>query len=171
MADQPPPNSLSLDTNLFVDLGGQMEYALAFLEIVEEHKAPLYATPTVLRELAALAIRGNHAEKQAALLALRSLGRWAVTGLQPRPAQNELTRLIASRILESDLLPRAEHNDSRIVAETSLAGVPYLVSNDNWVNGIDQVRLNRLLAGADFNPITIISPRRFLALLRRSRFY
>ena len=171
MADQPPPNSLSLDTNLFVDLGGQMEYALAFLEIVREHKAPLYVAPTVLRELAALAIRGDDAEKQAALQALRSLGRWAVTGLQPQPSHNELTRQIASRILELELLPRAEHNDSRIVAETSLAGIPYLVSNDNWVNGIDQPRLNRLLAAADFNPITVISPRRFLTLLRRRRLY
>lgn len=83
MADLPPPNSLSFDTNLFVDLGGRMD---------------------------------------------------------------ELTRQIAARILELDLLPRAEHNDARIVAESSLAGIPHLVSNDNWVNGIDQPKLNRLLA-------------------------
>jgi predicted nucleic acid-binding protein len=166
MANPCPKNSLSCDTNLLIDLGGELDYALTFVEVIHERRWHLYATPTAVAELTWLAISAKPVKQASAAEALRNLGKWKIRGKSLTATDRDITEQFARRVLDAGLLPPAEVNDAEIIAETARAGIPYLITSDAAVTGIDQPRLQQLLAQADLSRVTIIDPRRFLRLIR-----
>jgi hypothetical protein len=87
-----------------------------------------------------------------------------LTGLQLDIAWKLATNLLSRR-----LLPEAELNDARIVSETSVAGIPLVVTSDHHLLDVDQDALREACAEADFPPAFPAfpaSPRRLLRALR-----
>jgi len=72
----------------------------------------------------------------------------------------------ATRLTDSSLIPENEQNDGKILAQSSLAGIPLLVASDKHLLDIDEDAL--LLA---FNDVDLVSvhpahPKRLLRALR-----
>jgi hypothetical protein len=75
-------------------------------------------------------------------------------------------RGVAQRLIEKRLLASEEVHDGMILAETSAAGIPVLVSADNHLLGIDELALHLACNEADLDRVVVMHPRNMLRALR-----
>ncbi len=68
--------------------------------------------------------------------------------------------------LAFDLAPEEEVNDGLILAETSLADIPLLITSDRHLLGADEETLLLAFHDADLPPVHPVHPRRLLRALR-----
>ena len=88
--------------------------------------------------------------------------RWSILPFDLMAVTHGITEVNARKLMDSGLLPDGEFNDGRIVIETSLAGVPTLITSDNHLLAISPLRLIQKLNEFDLAPVNIYHPRSFL---------
>ncbi len=68
--------------------------------------------------------------------------------------------------MNASLLPETERNDGKILAQTSLMGIPVLVTSDKHLLDIDEESLVLAFNEADLFPVHPAHPRRLLKAIR-----
>jgi hypothetical protein len=72
----------------------------------------------------------------------------------------------ATRLIDSSLIPETEQNDGKILAQTSLAKIPLLVTSDKHLLDVDEYALLLAFNDADLLPVHPSHPKRLLKALR-----
>ena len=160
------PKRLSLDTNVLFDLADEKDFAHDFRETYQDKGYALVISPTVVAEIYFLREHGDPEEQRLASLSLGRIASWDIQVFPLTSAQVEIAWRFASEIITRGLVPETEVNDSRIVAETSVAGIPLLVSSDRHLLDIDSDALRDASAEADLPPAFVASPRRLLRAVK-----
>ncbi len=162
------PNRLvAVDSNILFSLAEERDEVVEVWHLICERLRPvmLVVPPTVLGELGDKVLEPDTRLGKLALQALHDLrARWNFQPVELRPAQEDLVRRVARQIVEHDLVPGGERNDSLIVAESAVLECTLLVSEDSHLDGIDRPALKSLLAKFRLNSPAIATPR---ALARR----
>ena len=162
------PNRLvAVDSNILFSLAEEKDEAVEVWQLLCERLRPvmLVVPPTVLGELGDKSLAENTPLARLARKVLRGLrARWNFQPVELRPAQEELSKQVARRILERELMPADERNDALIVAESAVLECTLLVSEDSHLDGIDRAALKSLLAKLRLSAPAIATPR---ALIRR----
>lgn len=100
-----------------------------------------------------------------AMRALQSLREWGIRPYDLKSVEHGITSEFARRLIERGLLPEGEFNDGVILAETSLGGVPVLVSSDRHLLDISKEALQLEFGAADLNSVSVAHPRLLLKAL------
>src|SRR5438045_6445124 len=129
MAASGPRKQLALDTNLLLNLAAEKEFAHDFRERFQSAGYALRFSPTVLAELVAAEMEGNEAEQQLAGAALSNAAAWQIRPFDLTSVEQAIAGEFARKLLHSALLPPEELNDALILAETSVAAIPMLVTS------------------------------------------
>jgi predicted nucleic acid-binding protein len=162
----PPAKQLALDTNLPLDLADGLDAAHAFREQFQEKGYALVVPPTVVTDLTLKAEDKIDPKKaKLAMRALQSLREWGIRPYDLQSVGHGIASEFASRLIEHGLLPEGEFNDGLIVAETSLRGIPVLVTSDKHLLDIPNEALQLELSEADLNPVSVAHPRLLLRAL------
>jgi predicted nucleic acid-binding protein len=166
MPGQGTSRRLALDSNVLIDLAAQEDYAHDFREVFQERGYSLWLPPTVAHEL--LYAAENKAQLDALLAhsALAQLLDWQVSPIGLSPVDNAIADVFARRLTGSGLLPPDEYNDGLILAESSLARIPVLVSSDHHLLEIPEDRLLVCLNDADLTPVRVAHPKGLLKAIR-----
>jgi predicted nucleic acid-binding protein len=158
---------LALDSNLPLDLAAGLDAAHTFREVFLERGYRLFVPPTVVTELTLLAEEEANVKNAAlALRALQSLREWDIEPYDLKSVGHGITEEFARRLMAHELLPDEEFNDGVILAETSLAKIPVLVTSDHHLLDISPEELQPEFVAADLAPVTIAHPKALLRALR-----
>jgi predicted nucleic acid-binding protein len=157
---------LALDTNVLVDLAERKDAAHSLRATFQQRGYLLLITPTVVAELDALSYYGEPAQQTAAHRALNKLFEWSIKPLVLATIQKDIAESFAKRLPLAGLLPGDEFNDGLILAESSLAEIPLLVTSDKHLLDIDETALRLAFHDADLLPVSPVHPRRLLRALR-----
>ena len=91
--------------------------------------------------------------------ALQSLRDWGIRPTDLESVGHGLTQEFARRLIKCGLLPKEEFNDGVILAETSLFGIPVLVTSDHHLLDIQPEALQIEFASAHLFPVAVVHPR------------
>jgi len=155
-----------LDTNLLLDLAGEEDFAHEFKEEFLSRDYSLFVPPTVVAELAFLASLEGAPQQEIASAALGKMGVWKCQPFTLSSTQLAIALRFAVRLMDSSLIPETEQNDGKILAQTSLAGIPMLVSSDKHLLHIDENALLLAFNEAELAPVHPVHPKRLLRALR-----
>src|SRR6266567_1217029 len=136
------PRRLSLDTNVLFDLADQKDFAHDFRQTYQHKGYALVVCPTVVAELYFLQEHGDAEEQRLARVALVRMVPWDVRVFPLTGVQLVIAWRFAAAVIARGFLPETEINYARILAETSVAAIPLLVSSDRHLLDIDQDALN-----------------------------
>jgi len=161
-----PKKQLALDTNLPLDLAESQDFAHEFREEFQQHGYVLLLPPTVLAELEYLIRFGEETNSRLAEAASRQLEAWRLTPFDLPEVHHTIAEQFARRLQELRLIPEEEFHDGLILAETSLAGIPLLVTSDKHLLHIDEDALLLAFNEADLAPVHPAHPKRLLRALR-----
>ena len=161
-----PRKSLALDTNLLLDLAEEKDFAHDFREEFAAHGYSFLAPPTVLAELEALSNSGHAPQCDFANLALEKLRDWKCAPFALSATKLAIAHRFAERLLDLRLIPEAERNDGKILAQTSLMQILMIVTSDAHLLNIDEDALLLALNEADLSPVHPVHPKRLLKALR-----
>jgi predicted nucleic acid-binding protein len=161
-----PKKSLALDTNLLLDLAGEKDFAHEFKEEFLSRNYSLFLPPTVVAELAFFASLEDAPQREIASVALEKIGVWKCQPFTLSSTQLAIAVRFATRLMDSMLIPETEQNDGKILAQTSLAGIPMLVTSDKHLLDIDEDALLLAFNEADLSPVHSVHPKRLLRVLR-----
>lgn len=161
-----PKKSLALDTNLLLDLAGERDFAHEFREEFSSRGYSLLVPPTVVAELAFFASLKDAPQQEIANVALEKMGVWKCQPFILSSTQLAIAIRFAARLMESSLIPETEQNDGKILAQTSLARIPLLVTSDKHLLDVDEDALLLAFNDADLLPVHPAHPKRLLKALR-----
>lgn len=122
--------------------------------------------PTVVAELEALSNSGHAPQCDSANVALQKLRGWNCAPFALSATKLAIAHRFAERLLNLRLIPEAERNDGKILAQTSLMQIPILVTSDAHLLNIDEEALLLALNEADLPPTHPVHPKRLLRALR-----
>jgi len=158
---------LSLDTNLILDLAGEKDFAREFREIFQGKGYTLVLPPTAAGELHAIFKNaGRTAERELARTALTHLLQWGIRPLGLDSIAEAICEQFVRGLFQKRLLPDDEVNDGLILAETSFAGIPLLVTSDRHLLDIDEDALMLAFNETDLSPVHPVHPKNLLRALR-----
>ena len=145
-----------------MDLAGEEDYAHTFREEFQQCGYSLWLPPTVAHEL--LHASETKSDRDAALAgsALVSTSAWHIFPLGLSSLDIGIAEAFARSLIHSRLLPPEEYNDALILAESSLAAVPVLVSSDHHLLDIPEDRLLMCFNDADLPPVRVAHPKGLL---------
>jgi predicted nucleic acid-binding protein len=157
------PLRLAVDTNVLLDLAGEVEDVLDALGVIEARlaKADWLLPPSVLEELAFLADSGQTPQvRQLAGRALQQLR----TDRRFRPILElpftpERAKELADEFRRCELLPAEEVHDSLLLAEAVFLECGILLTSDEHLRGIEHQRLTWVLNARDLSAPVIATPR------------
>jgi predicted nucleic acid-binding protein len=161
-----PSKSLALDTNLLLDLASRKDFACEFAEEFLSRGYSLLVPPTVVAELAWFALRSGAPQQEVADMALEKLIKWNCQPFSLSSTDHAIATKFASRLIEAALIPETEQNDGKILAQTSLARIPLLVTSDRHLLDVDENALLLAFNDADLFPVYPTHPRRLVKALR-----
>ena len=161
-----PKKSLALDTNLLLDLAGEKDFAHEFKEEFSSRGYSLFVPPTVVAELAFFASLKDAPQHEIASVALEKMSGWKCQPFTLSSTQLAIAIQFAVRLMEAALIPETEQNDGKILAQTSLAGIPLLVTSDKHLLDIDEDALLLAFNEADPSPVHPVHPKSLLRALR-----
>lgn len=161
-----PKGQLSLDTNLPLDLAKAQDFAHEFREEFQRRGYVLRLPPTVLAELEYLILYGSEENRRLALLASGNLETWRLTPFDLPEIHHLVAEQFARRLQHQRLIPEDEFNDGLILAETSLASIPLLVTSDKHLLDIDEDALALACDEADLPAVQPVHPKALLRALR-----
>jgi predicted nucleic acid-binding protein len=161
-----PKKSLALDTNLLLDLAGEKDFAHEFKEEFSNRGYSLLVPPTVVAELAFFASLKNAPQQDIANIALEKIALWKCQPFSLSSTQLAIAIRFAVRLVDSSLIPETEQNDGKILAQTSLARIPLLVTSDKHLLDVDEDALLLAFNDADLLPVHPSHPKRLLKALR-----
>ena len=161
-----PKKRLALDANLLLDLAEGKDFAHEFRDEFHARGYELLVPPTAAGELNVLSLYGGEPQRTHAGQALLKLRAWKC---QPFPLSDTnlaIAERFSRRLLELRLIPEEEWNDGRILGETSVADIPFLVTSDKHLLNIDEDTLLLAFNEADLPPVHPVYPKRLLKALR-----
>ena len=161
-----PKKSLALDTNLLLDLAGERDFAHEFAEEFFSRGYSLFVPPTVVAELALFASLKEAPQQEIANIALEKIGVWKCQPFSLSSTQLTIALRFAERLMAASLIPETEQNDGKILAQTSLARIPLLVTSDRHLLDVDEDALLLAFNDADLLPVHPSHPKRLLKALR-----
>jgi predicted nucleic acid-binding protein len=161
-----PKKSLALDTNLLIDLAGEKDFAHEFKEEFSSRGYSLLIPPTVVAELAFFASLKGASQHDIANIALEKIGVWKCQPFALSSTQLTIAAGFAARLADCSLIPESEQNDGKILAQTSLASIPLLVTSDKHLLDVDEDALLLAFNDADLVPVRPSHPKRLLKALR-----
>jgi predicted nucleic acid-binding protein len=161
-----PKKSLALDTNLLLDLAANKDFAHEFKEEFSSRGYSLLAPPTVVAELAFFASLEDAPQQELANVALGKMSLWKCQPFALSSIQLAIAIRFAARLIDSSLIPETEQNDGKILAQTSLAKIPLLVTSDKHLLDVDEDALLLSFNDADLLPVHPSHPKRLLKALR-----
>jgi len=157
---------LALDSNVLIDLAAEEDYAHTFREEFQQRGYSLWLPPTVAHEL--LHASETKSDPDAALAhsaLVRSLD-WQIFPIALSSLDVGIANLFARNLIHAGLLPAEECNDGLILAESSLAAIPILVSSDRHLLDIPEDGLLVRLNDADLAPVRVAHPKGLLKAVR-----
>lgn len=158
--------SLALDTNLLLDLAAKKDFAHEFKEEFSSRGYSLLVPPTVVAELAFFASLTEAPQQDMANVALENMRVWKCQTFLLSSTELAIAIRFAARLIDSSLIPEAEQNDGKILAQTSLAKIPLLVTSDKHLLYVDEDALLLAFNDADLLPVHPSHPKRLLKALR-----
>ena len=161
-----PKKQLALDANLLLDLAEETDFAHEFREEFQRRGYAFLAPPTVMAELAFLATVGAEPQCSFANVALEKLSSWHCQPFTLSSTELAVAQEFGLRLLSKRLIPEDEQNDGKILAQTSLAQIPLLVTSDKHLLNIDENALLLAFQEADLLPVHPVHPKRLLRALR-----
>jgi hypothetical protein len=154
---------LSLDTNLIFDLAGDEDFAHDFRETFQDKGYALVVPPTAVHELHIIFTNGDsEAERELARIALIHLRQWGIRPFDMDSAAEAVCEQFVRGLLRKRLIPEGEFNDGLILAETSLADIPLLVTSDKHLLDLDEDGLLLAFNEAELPPVHPVHPKRLL---------
>ena len=157
---------LALDSNILIDLAAEEDYAHTFREEFQQRGYSLWLPPTVAHELLRASETKSDPDAALARAALAQLLDWQIFPVGLSSLDVGIAEAFSRRLICSTLLPPEEFNDGLIVAETSLAAIPVLVSSDRHLLDIPEDRLLVCLNDADLPAVRIARPKGLIKALR-----
>lgn len=158
---------LSLDANLVFDLARGSDFAHEFRETFQAKGYGLVLPPTAIYELHVIRMEGGSAvERELARTGLVNLKQWGIQPFDLDSTAEGIAEQFAHRLLDRRLLPTDELDDGLILAQTSLARIPLLVTSDKHLLEIDEDTLLLTFNEADLPPVHPVHPKRLLKALR-----
>ena len=94
-----------------------------------------------------------------------NLNRWGIQPFDLDSVSDGIAEQFARRLLHQSLIPEQEFDDGLILAQTSLAGIPLLVTSDKHLLDIDEDALLLAFNESDLAPVRPVHPRRLLRAL------
>ena|SRR5438874_5925302 len=161
-----PRKSLALDTNVLLDLAGRKDFAHEFREQFSANGYSLLVAPTAIAELAFFAAQPATLEQELADIALANIGKWKCQPFALSCTQLAIANRFAMRLIDRRLIPEVEQNDGKILAQSSLAHVPLLVTSDKHLLDIEDEALLLAFNDTDLLPVHPAHPKRLLKALR-----
>lgn len=161
-----PKRKLSLDTNLPLDFAEPQDLAHEFREEFQRRGYALMLGPTVLAELEYLILFGSNKVRRLATLASSKTREWNLTPFDLPEAHHAIAEQFARRLQHQQLIPEDEFHDGLILAETSLVGIPLLVTSDKHLLDIDEDALVLAFNEADLPPVRPVHPKGLVRALR-----
>jgi predicted nucleic acid-binding protein len=158
---------LALDTNVLFDLAAELNAAHDFRETFQKARYSLRIPPTVVQELMyAMEHEEVPQTRQLAEHALKKMLGWGITPFDLVAVGHGLTDAFADKLLRKGLLPDGEYNDGLILAETSLAEIPVLVSSDKHLLDLDETHLSLTFDECDMFHVRPSHPKLLLRAMR-----
>lgn len=161
-----PKKQLALDANLLLDLAEEQDFAHDFREEFQSRGYEFLLPPTAAIELNILSLQGGEPQRSLALRALQELRAWKCLPFSLSDTSLAIAEQFRWRLSELQLIPDEEWGDGLILAETSLAHIPMLVTSDKHLLEIDEDALTLAFNAADLSPVHPVHPRRLLKALR-----
>ncbi len=161
-----PKKSLALDTNLLLDLAEEKDFAPDFREEFAGRGYHFLVPPTVLAELEVLETSERAPQCHFADVALTELASWRCQPFALSATEFAVAYRFGERLLDLRLIPEAERNDGKILAQASLAHIPLLVTSDKHLLAIDEDALLLAFNEADLLPVHLAHPKGLLKALR-----
>jgi hypothetical protein len=149
-----------------LDLAGGRDFAHEFREEFASRGYSLLVPPTVVAELAFFSSRRDAPQQKLANLALEKMGIWKCRPFKLSSTQLAIALRFAARLIEFSIIPEAEQNDGKILAQTSLEKIPLLVTSDRHLLDLDEESLLLAFNDADLLPVHSSHPKRLLLALR-----
>jgi hypothetical protein len=159
------------DPNFFISLATRHDTSLDALAVLrrEAPRLECLVPVTVATELSYLA--NEVPDPQLATLAQTALASLAAPwGFQLgllSPSESQAAAFIAAEMFRAEILPAAERNDARIVAECALLGCLFVVSDDSHLRFLDKIAPDRILAPHSLASPVIVSARELVRLFFR----
>jgi hypothetical protein len=147
-------------------LPGDKDFAHEFKEEFSSRSYSLLVPPTVVAEPAFFASLKDAPQQEIACVALEKMSVWKCQPFTLSSTQLTVAIRFAARLMESSLIPETEQNDGKILAQTSLAEIPLLVTSDKHLLNIDEDALLLAFNEADLSPVHPVHPKRLLRVLR-----
>jgi hypothetical protein len=158
---------LSLDANLVFDLAREKDFAYEFLETFSARGYGLVLPPAAVYELHVIhSSSGRAEERDWAKAGLANLQRWRIKPFDLDGPSEAIAEQFARRLLHRRLIPDDEFDDGLILAQTSLAQIPLLVTSDKHLLDIDDDELLLAFSDADLFPVRPVHPKRLVRALR-----
>jgi rRNA-processing protein FCF1 len=161
-----PKKSLALDTNLLLDLAGEKDFAHEFKEEFFSRGYAFFVPPTVVAELTFFAMLKDAPQQELASVALEKADIWKCQPFALSSTDLAIAARFAARLMEAVLIPETEQNDGKILAQTSLANIPLVVTSDKHLLDVDEDALVLAFNEADLRPVHPVHPKRLLKALR-----
>ena len=156
----------ALDSNLLIDLAGEEDYAHTFREAFQERGYSLWLPPTVAHELLHAAETKPEPDGLLARSALAQILDWQIFPIGLSSVDHGIADVFAHRLASAGFLPAEEYNDGLILAETSLAEIPVLVTSDHHLLDIPEDQLLVCFNDADLPPARVAHPKGLLRAIR-----
>jgi len=168
MADGFQQKRLAVDSNILFDLAEGRRFAEDFRKTFIEKGYSLETPPTVVLELTNFFKKGDARERELARIALSSmLTKWKISPISLSSVQRAYTQNFVKFVQGDKILPPRENNDAEILAETSLAGIPVLVTSDRALLDADPVGLALAFEKAGLAPVAPAHPARLTRAVRK----
>ena len=165
MAEPGLKKRLALDTNSLFDLALGQNIASDFRERFQAAGYTLLTGPTVFQELAFTGLHALEPKRRQARLAIAQAPTWGIVPFELSSVEKAIAERFVERLFLRRLVPNEESNDALILAETSLAEIPLLVTSDKHLLDMDEDALLLLFNEANLQPVRIAHPRRLLHAL------
>lgn len=157
---------LALDTNVLFDRAKNERFAIDFCEGFQRANFSLEVTETVIGELNYFRTNGTDEEQELATTALKSLRGWGITPVVLTDIQKTYKTNFINIAQEMKVLPPKELNDLHILAETSIAEIPALVTSDGPLLDADLADLHQAFNDAGLPFVSVVHPQRMMERLR-----
>lgn len=151
-----------------LDLAKGEDFALTFLEEFSQAGYQFGSPPAVLVELGYLAQGSPELEtRQVADHALDCLGKWRIQCWAMKLVGDDIAKNFQRSLVFRGLLPEEEVADGIILAQTSLASIPVLVTSDHHLTDIDEAALRQAFEDCDLQPVAVMRARILAKMLLR----
>jgi hypothetical protein len=156
---------LALDTNLLLDLAGEKDFAYDFRDEFSSRGYSLLVPPTVVAELTFFASLEDAPQGELADIALGKIRDWQCQPFILSSTELAIAGHFAARLIRASLIPESEQNDGKILAQSSFAKAPLLVTSDKHLLDLDEDALLLAFNDADLFPVHPAHPKRLLKAL------